>query len=319
MEFPDEVSYKRRLAQASNASQPMRTKRVFPKWPWLLLLLTAPLLPALWVVHRARPLLFPYRNRVTESARHEALHRLPNLEDVSWRTKDDLTLRGWFAPGSLKDAVVFVHGLTSNRTAFLPEAELLNSRGHGVLLYDSRASGESDGKLATWGDRERLDIKGALDFLAARVDVEPGRVGIFGCSVGGSAAALTSAEDLRIRAVLLGPTWLSLEDELHQDFQQAGRLSGWGMVTAFRIAGVNVDAVRPVDLVRRIAPRPLLMLSGSEDTDTPPAIMQKLQAAAPGAERWVVPGAGHCMYFDASPVEYRRRFVEFFDGALGRR
>ncbi|MEO8902993.1 MAG: alpha/beta fold hydrolase [Polyangiaceae bacterium] len=129
----------------------------------------------------------------------------------------------------------------------------------------------------------------------------------------------SSAEDLRIHAVLLGPTWLSLEDELHEDFQQAGSLSGWATVTAFRIAGVNVDAVRPVDLVRSIPPRPLLMLSGSEDTDTPPAVMLKLQAATPGAERWVVPGAGHCSYFAASPVEYRRRLVESFDGALGGR
>jgi hypothetical protein len=50
-----------------------------------------------------------------------------------------------------------VHGLSTNRTQLLPEAALLRRHGHGVLLLDSRASGESGGTLVTWGDAEQLD------------------------------------------------------------------------------------------------------------------------------------------------------------------
>ena len=289
------------------------------RWLALLLVLAVPALAAAKLARTARSLLFPFRSPITEADRKEARQRLPNLEDVSWTTKDGLVLRGWFAPGSHRDAIVFVHGLTANRTMFLREADILSRRGHGVLLYDSRASGESEGRLATWGDRERLDLEGALDLLAARSDVERGRIGVYGCSVGGSTTALVAARDPRVSAVLLGPTWLSLEAELRQKFHGLGGLSGSAMVSLFRAAGVNVDAVRPVDVVHAIPPRPLLLLSGSEDSDTPPAIMQALQAAAPGAQRWVVPGAGHCRYIDASPVDYVQRLNDFFDRALAAR
>lgn len=140
----------------------------------------------------------PPRTRLTEADRAAARTRLPHLEDVVFRTRDGLLLRGWFAPGARRSAVVLVHGLGANRAAMLPEAAILAARGHGVLLFDSRASGDSDGALATWGDRERLDLAAALDLLAARPDVDPSRLGAYGYSVGSSAVALAAAEDPRL-------------------------------------------------------------------------------------------------------------------------
>jgi dipeptidyl aminopeptidase/acylaminoacyl peptidase len=291
------------------------TKSRPSRWRWLLLM--APLLLAAaagWGTLRAAgQALFPARTRVTQAQTDEARQFLPRMEDVSFRTRDGLVLRGWFAPGENRSAIVFVHGLWSNRGAFLGEAEALARDGQGVLLYDSRASGASDGHMATFGDRERLDIEAALDYLGTRPDVDSGRIGLFGCSVGGTAVALVGAEDPRVRAVVLGPTWLTLDAEIRAKFRwpRSGLL-----LAAYRLAGVDVDALRPVDVVRSINPRPLFLLSGANDTDTPPSIMKSLQDAAPGAERWVVPGAGHCRYIDASPVEYLQRLDGFFARAL---
>jgi uncharacterized protein len=138
---------------------------------------------------------------------------------------------------------------------------------------------------------------------------------MFGCSVGGTAVALASVEDPRVRAVLLGPTWLSLEAEMHAKLNAP---KAWATLSLYRLAGIDVDALRPVDIVKSISPRPLLMISGSLDEDTPPSVMKALQAAAPGADRWLVSGAGHCRYVDVSPVEYVQHFDDFFDKALGR-
>ena len=80
---------------------------------------------------------------------------LAGVRDAAFRTKDGLVLKGWFAPGARRDAVVLIHGLGGNRAQLVPEAAILLRHGHGVLLYDSRASGESEGDTATWGDRER--------------------------------------------------------------------------------------------------------------------------------------------------------------------
>jgi dipeptidyl aminopeptidase/acylaminoacyl peptidase len=258
----------------------------------------------------------PRRARVTDRERQEARARLPGLEDVELQTRDGLVLRGWFAPGSRRDAVVLVHGLTDSRCQLLPEAEILSSHGHGVLLFDSRASGESGGEVATWGDRERLDIAAALDLLSARPDVDPKRLGAYGISVGASAVALAAAQDARIQAVLLGPVWPSLEAELGEKGGRFGRLSAALARLAFEAFGVDVAAVRPVDAIRAIPPRPLMLISGSADDDTPPAIMEVVHRAVPSASWWLVPGAGHGHFGEAAPVEYPRRLAAFFDENL---
>ena len=288
-----------------------------------LLVLAAPtgfgLLVGASAVRHARGLVHLPRTRVTAEQHRDARARLPSLEDVELRTRDGLVLRGWFARGSMKDAVILVHGLSGNRYDLLPEAEILARRGHGILVYDSRASGDSDGELATWGDRERLDVAAALDFVTARPDVDPGKVGLYGFSVGGSTAALVAAADPRVRAVVLGPTWTSLQDEIADKFKKWGPFSKLPATWTFRALGVDVGAVRPIDVVHAIPPRPLLLLSGSRDDDTPPSIMERLHRAVPQAERWLVPGAGHGGFVTAAPDAFARRFAGFFDTALGAR
>jgi dipeptidyl aminopeptidase/acylaminoacyl peptidase len=282
-----------------------------------LLLLVAPvgvsILALALSARYARSLVKPTRFHVTERQRQDAQTRLPGLEEVALKTRDGLVLRGWFVPGRVRDAIVLVHGLFGNRYQLLPEAEILARGGHGVLLYDSRASGDSDGETATWGDRERLDITAALDFLTTRVDVDPSRLGLYGFSVGGSAVALAGAADRRVRAVLLGPTWTSLQDELANKFHRWGVLSTWAAVWTFKAYGVDVGAIRPVDVIHAILPRPLMLMSGSLDQDTPPAITQRLHGAVPSAEIWLVPGAGHGGYAAAAPAEFARRFSRFFE------
>ena len=66
-------------------------------------------------------------------------------EDVSFETDDGLTLRGWYAPSRNGAAVVLVHGLGGSRLGPRKHARLLAEHGYGVLLYDGRGRGESEG------------------------------------------------------------------------------------------------------------------------------------------------------------------------------
>ncbi len=74
--------------------------------------------------------------------------------------------------------------------------------------------------------------------------------------------------------------------------------------------------MRPVAPLASVAPRPLTLVSGAEDDDTPSAIMDRVHAAAARSTLWIVPGAHHGDYVAASPDEYPRRFVAFFEFAL---
>lgn len=257
------------------------------------------------------------RVRVTAAMRAEAVRALGPLDDVELHTRDGLLLRGWFAASHNRAAVILVHGGAANRTQLLPEATALERAGFGVLLYDSRASGESDGELTTWGDRERSDLAAAVDFVAARKDVDADKIGAQGLSIGGSTVALGAAADPRIHAVLLNATWTTLDDEIAHKYGKYGLLSITAAKLAFRRSGIDVDAVRPIDGIDRIAPRPLFIATGSADDDTPPIALERLLARA-GApkELWIVEGAGHGGYAEVSPEAYPKRVVAFFESSL---
>jgi uncharacterized protein len=242
---------------------------------------------------------------------------LEGMEDFTVRTSDGLTLRGWYVPSKNRASVVLAHGWGSTRLQLLPEARMLARRGYGVLLFDARAHGESEGELITFGDRERLDLVAALDWLAARPDVDPSRIGALGFSQGGVVVALVAAVDPRIRAAVIEGSFCTLEEDVWKDLHHFGSLSAEPGVWALRRAGVDVDAVRPEAGVCAIGPRPVLIVSGTEDPYVSEAISRRLIAAACGPkELFIVPGAKHGGYMDAAPEEYPRRVMALLDGAL---
>jgi len=268
-------------------------------------------------VHNAREMLHPLREPITSAQRVRAHELLPNLLDIELHTADGLVLQGWFASGPKRDGIVLVHGLGGNRASLLAEAALLARRGHGVLLYDSRASGESPGKLATWGDQEQHDVRAALDFLSARAEVDSKELGVYGFSVGSTAVVMEAAGDLRVRVIGLGPLWPSLDDELADKFSKWGRYSRFIARRVFLRAGVDVDALDARAAVAKLPPRPVLFISGDEDHDTPPAEMRADQAIDPAATLAFLAGAGHGNYAAIDPVELDRYLGGFFDTNLG--
>ncbi|MGZ6060407.1 MAG: alpha/beta fold hydrolase, partial [Myxococcaceae bacterium] len=112
--------------------------------------------------------------------------------------------------------------------------------------------------------------------------------------------------------------WPSLDAELHRKFQIARGRPAALAEAVFRLAGVHVDAVRPVDALRRIPPRPVLFISGSRDEDTPSEVVDGLVARVPGALRWNVPGAGHGGFGEVDPEGLDANLGEFFDRSLAR-
>jgi alpha/beta superfamily hydrolase len=67
-------------------------------------------------------------------------------------------------------AVVVVHGGSSDRNGSADHARMLARHGSGVLLYDARGRGESDGSENNYGWDWAKDIAGALAFVKAQDD-----------------------------------------------------------------------------------------------------------------------------------------------------
>lgn len=235
-------------------------------------------------------------------------------ERVAFTTSDGLTLRGWYVPSRNGAAVIAAPGRAGSQRP----ARMLVRHGYGVLLFDRRGEGESDGDPNAFGWRGARDLGAAVAFLQRRRDVRPGRIGGIGLSVGAETLLQAAAESEGLRAVVSdGAGSRSIREDL-----VAG--SGWDEVpTSFVIsAGMAVlsnQAPPPnlTGLVHRIAPRPLLFIYGENDQPNVRALTPRYYRAAGGPkELWQIPGASHTGGIDSQPREYERRVVAFFDRAL---
>ncbi|MBU8898463.1 alpha/beta fold hydrolase [Corallococcus sp. M34] len=240
---------------------------------------------------------------------------LAEAEDVRLRTEDGLQLRGWYLPSRNHAAVVLAHGLSQTRTDLLPEARVLRDAGYGVLLFDLRAHGESEGAFSTWGDLERRDIRAALAYVRGRPDVEPARVGALGFSIGSAAVAEVAAQDTGVAAVVLLSPFNTLRLAAAYDFRRFGVVTESGALMPFWRRGIALDEVRTQAAVERIRPRPLFIVAGTEESGQP--LLDALFAqVAPYAQTWRIQGASHGGFQVTEPQAYPRRLRAFFDAAL---
>jgi fermentation-respiration switch protein FrsA (DUF1100 family) len=240
-------------------------------------------------------------------------------EDVTFAASDGLLLRGWYLPSENGAAIIVGHGIGGHRE--LGAAEVLALHGYGVLTFDWRAHGESDGGLCTFGYYEVRDVEGALAWLQAQPDVDPGRIGMLAQSMGAVTAVRAAAAMPDIRAVVADSPYPSLDEAVANIW----RGTGWPAFpfVPLQIAfgewrtGLDLADMRPLDDAAAINPRPILILAGGLDPITGPEAGQRYYAAAGDPkELWFEPDAGHASFLRAYPGEYERRVVSFFDAAL---
>ena len=93
-------------------------------------------------------------------------------EDVTFTTSDGLEIHGWYVP-SRNGAAVILPGRTKSQ----PHARMLVEHGYGVLLFDRRGEGASEGDPNLYGWGGSRDIHAAVDFLEGRPEVDPARIG----------------------------------------------------------------------------------------------------------------------------------------------
>jgi fermentation-respiration switch protein FrsA (DUF1100 family) len=263
--------------------------------------------------------------------------------DVKFPSRDDhLMLRGWFIPGVLPDGrltaqrvLIMVHQIRTNRAD--PSAGLLDLSGalarHGfaVLTFDMRGAGQSPPAPLSLGYFEQRDVLGAVDYLRSGPLAYPalGRpraVGGWGISMGAATLLLAAAREPAIQAVVSDCAYADIIPILERELPRHSGLPSLftpGVLAAARaLYGIDFYAVRPVDVVARLAPRPVLLIHGSADQYVPPSDQDQLEVAAravPNAQVdfWRVPGAGHAQSYRTGPTEYVVRVVTFFSSALG--
>jgi hypothetical protein len=234
-------------------------------------------------------------------------------EDVTFTTSDGIELAGWYVPSRNGAAVIAFPG----RSGPQPHARMLIRHGYGVLLFDPRGQGESEGDPYRWGGEK--DVKAALAFLARRPDVEPGRIGGLGLSLGGELLLQTAAESNGLAAVVSeGAGMRSIREQLEKPSARKWlSVPTWALTTAATAVFSN-HAPPPnlKELVGQITPRPVFLIYSGHPLGGEELNEQFYAAAGEPKTLWKIADAGHTDGLTAHPQAYEQRVIAFFDRAL---
>jgi uncharacterized protein len=239
-------------------------------------------------------------------------------ESVEFDASDGLRLSGWYAPSENGAAVVLVHGGGGDRTGPRDHAELLRRHGYGVLLYDSRGRGESEGTPNAWGWGWEKDVQGALAFLADRDDVEDGRIGGLGLSTGADVLIHVAPDHRELKAVVSdGATAASFADQTAVFGFDASAPYFWTLLTAGRVFSGASPGPPLEESVPRISPTPLLLIAAGGFPTEIDFNRHYAEVAREPFDYWELPDVGHTAAVRERADEYEQRVVGFFDDALG--
>ena len=219
------------------------------------------------------------RQPLAEGVR-QVIRELPRTAEIELTAQDGTHLHGWLRHGVEETAprglVIYFGGNAEEVSGQVYDADALAP--WSLAAFNYRGYGLSEGRPS-----EAALIADALaiyDRLAAREDVDPNRIVVFGRSLG-SGVAVQLAANRPVRAVVLVSPFDSLRRLARKQYP---------------FIPVSLLLKHPFDSLAR-APgieSPLLVLAGDRDRIIPPALSRRLHDAWAGPKRWaLLPGAGH--------------------------
>jgi putative redox protein len=233
---------------------------------------------------------------------------------------EGITLRGHLArPAQAAGAnagrlgLVLCHGFPADppggRTApqSYPELadRLAQETGWVVLSFDFRGAGRSDGNftLAGW----LADIKAGVDVLLEVGEVDG--VWLAGFSTGGALALCAAGEDERVQGVaaFAAPAdfenWVADPRRFLEHARSVGVVRDKNFPPDLDAWARELRETRPLNLIGKVPPRPVLLVHGSEDEVVPLMDARALADAADGmVELRVLSGAGHRLRHDPRAI-----------------
>lgn len=238
-------------------------------------------------------------------------------------TRDGLQLAASYWPGVSPDApaVLLLHGVDASRSAMLPTAHWLATRGYAVLAIDFPGHGASSNANRSFGWRESGDAEVALAWLKTRQ--RGAKVAVIGISMGGAASLLGERGPLPADALVL--------QAVYPDFRLAIRnriATLIGSAPAYALEpllsmqtwprlGVWPGAISPIDRVGQVR-APVMVIGGMEDRSTPPRETRALYAAVRAPKSlWLVAEHDHREMSVLSDPAYRRRVGNFLTRTIG--
>jgi len=240
-------------------------------------------------------------------------------EDFFITSFDGLTLHGKFyeyAPGAPME--IMFHGYRGNAERDLSGGmQRCFALGRSALIVDQRCSGQSGGKVITFGIYEHRDCLAWVDFAVKHFGPDV-KIILTGMSMGASTVMIAGGCDLpeNVVGILADCGFHSSKAIIQKTIQEMGlppKLAYPFARLGARIYGhFDLEETSPEEALKRCKV-PVIFFHG-EDDDYVPCEMSRIsyEACASRKKLVTVPGAGHGLSYPVAPEQYIEALREFF-------
>lgn len=211
---------------------------------------------------------------------------------------DGTRVAGWFLPPNSYahgPALLWFYGNNENIGTVWPVLREFRPPEVALLIVDYPGYGASDGRASERGLYAAAEA--AYAALAARPEVDPARIVVYGRSLGTTVASWLAARRPVAGLVLESP------------FTSAREMSRqhYGLFPRF-VLRLGLDNLANVAALKA----PLLVFHGTADLLVPPSMGRRVAQAAPGPAEFVeIPHASHNETYVVGGTAYRNRLWEF--------
>jgi len=189
---------------------------------------------------------------------------------------------GWWIPSERPGAkvVLYLHGNDGNVTTSMPEVDPLRQLGYSVLLIDYRGYGKSDARFPSESSVYE-DAEAAWEYLVRERAIPPGRLYIYGHSLGGAIAIELATRHPEAAGLIVESGFTSIYDMSLLERRYA-------LLPVKPFLNQRFDSVGKVGRLRL----PVLYLHGTDDEVVPFSMGRRLFSESAGAKRFVAIDGG---------------------------
>ncbi|MFA6141927.1 MAG: alpha/beta fold hydrolase [Candidatus Omnitrophota bacterium] len=255
---------------------------------------------------------------------HEGAISCPTGESEPDRymiTEDGKRIAFSHIKGGFSKVVIIAHGFYTNKdTALFKGMAEAFSKEYDVITFDFRGHGKSS-DVFTWTALEQKDLR-AITAYAKENHYE--KIGVIGFSFGAAIALIEASRHQNIDSVIAvsSPSDLGSinyhfwEKDMWKDlilnFGAKGRGKG------IRPGNPSLKKIRPIDIVDKISPMPVLFLHGEKDWLVKPSHSQRLfDKALDSKALTIIKDGGHAeRIFDVFPDKFMKICLDRFKETL---
>ncbi len=243
---------------------------------------------------------------------------------VEIESEDGLRLRGWLLPTEMpvEKVIILVHGYTARASWMLHLALPFLARNWTALLVDQRSHGASEGRYATYGYREKYDLRRWVNWVVQQFG-DHVAIGVLGQSMGGGTVLEYAALNRWADFIIADCAYSDMRRLLRYQVSHLHRLPPSPLLQLLdrrlrKAAGFCMDDVCPLEAVRDLEHLPVMFIHGGRDDFVPTEMSLEMYEQKRGEKQLlIVPEAGHVRSYIVDPVTYQEQMFSFISKALG--